>query len=82
MLRAEGDVMRDIWNPWHGCVKKSEGCAHCYMYFQDKSRGLDGSRIFKVRNNFDYPLSKDRSGGYKIKSGEQDRKSVGRERVC
>lgn len=65
--------MRDIWNPWHGCVKKSEGCAHCYMYFQDKSRGLDGSRIFKVRNNFDYPLSKDRSGGYKIKSGEQIR---------
>lgn len=65
--------MHDIWNPWHGCVKKSEGCAHCYMYFLDRKRNLDGSRIFKVRNNFDYPLSKDRSGNYKIKSGEQIR---------
>lgn len=25
--------MHDIWNPWHGCIKKSEGCHHCYMYF-------------------------------------------------
>ncbi len=24
-----------IWNPWHGCHKVSEGCAHCYMYFLD-----------------------------------------------
>lgn len=28
--------MHDIWNPWHGCVKVSEGCAHCYMYYLDK----------------------------------------------
>ena len=20
------------WNPWQGCVKKSPGCDHCYMY--------------------------------------------------
>ncbi len=20
--------MHDIWNPWHGCVKCSEGCQH------------------------------------------------------
>ena len=24
--------MHDIWNPWHGCVRISEGCANCYMY--------------------------------------------------
>ena len=24
--------MHDIWNPWHGCVKCSEGCKNCYMY--------------------------------------------------
>lgn len=23
---------QDIWNPWHGCIKKSEGCANCYIY--------------------------------------------------
>ena len=26
-----------IWNPWHGCHKVSEGCAHCYMYFLDST---------------------------------------------
>ena len=34
--------MHDIWNPWHGCVKCSEGCAHCYMYFLDGQRGMSG----------------------------------------
>lgn len=24
--------MHDIWNPWHGCVRVSSGCANCYMY--------------------------------------------------
>ena len=62
--------MHDIWNPWHGCIKKSEGCQYCYMYFLDKQRGGDGRRIYKVKNNFDYPLSKDKNGRYKIKSGE------------
>lgn len=65
--------MHDIWNPWHGCTKKSEGCKHCYMYFLDKQRGGDGSRIYKVKNNFEYPLSKDKNGRYKIKSGEHIR---------
>ncbi|MBP3346867.1 MAG: DUF5131 family protein [Alphaproteobacteria bacterium] len=65
--------MHDIWNPWHGCVKKSEGCQNCYMYFLDKQRNQDGRRIYKVKNNFDYPLQKDKSGRYKVKSGEQIR---------
>lgn len=63
--------MHDIWNPWHGCVKKSEGCANCYMFFLDKQRGGDGSRIYKVKNNFNYPLQRNRDGSYKVKSGEQ-----------
>ena len=54
--------MHDIWNPWHGCVKKSEGCDNCYMYFLDRQRNADGRRIYKVKSNFDYPLQKDRSG--------------------
>lgn len=65
--------MHDIWNPWHGCVKKSEGCRNCYMYALDRARGQDGSRIYKVAANFDYPLQKDKNGAYKIKSGEQIR---------
>lgn len=65
--------MHDIWNPWHGCTKKSLGCQNCYMYFLDKQRDKDGSLIYKVQHNFDYPLQRDNNGNYKIKSGEQIR---------
>ena len=62
--------MHDIWNPWHGCVKKSEGCQHCYMYELDHQRGQDGSNIYKVKGNFDYPLQRNRDGSFKVRSGE------------
>ncbi len=62
--------MHDIWNPWHGCRKVSEGCQNCYMFFLDAQRDQDGSNIYKT-NNFDYPLQKDRHGAYKVKSGER-----------
>lgn len=62
--------MHDIWNPWHGCKKKSEGCQHCYMYFLNKQRNTDGSTVYRVKNNFDYPLHRNADGAYKIKSGE------------
>ena len=65
--------MLDIWNPWHGCVNISEGCANCYMYFLDKKNGKDGAVIYRSKNNFDYPLKKNRQGEYKIKSGEMIR---------
>lgn len=62
--------MRDIWNPWHGCVKYSEGCVHCYMYFLDRVRAeKDGSEIYKTKTGFNYPISKDRAGNYKVPSG-------------
>lgn len=66
-------IMHDIWNPWHGCIRKSEGCDHCYMYFLDQMRGGDGSQIYRTKAGFNYPLQKDRSGQYKIKSGEMIR---------
>ena len=46
--------MRDIWNPWHGCKKKSEGCRHCYMFYLDKMRNADGSAniIFTISPEF------------------------------
>lgn len=64
--------MHDIWNPWHGCRKVSEGCDHCYMYYLDRVRGQNGSHIYKTAK-FQYPLAKDRRGNYKIRSGEQIR---------
>lgn len=57
-----------IWNPWHGCHKVSEGCAHCYMYFLDGKRGIDTSKVFRT-DNFDLPLQRKRDGSYKIASG-------------
>ena len=65
--------MHDIWNPWHGCIKKSEGCDHCYMFFLDKMRDQDGSNMYRTKAGFNYPIQKDRKGNYKIKSGEQIR---------
>lgn len=59
-----------IWNPWHGCHKISEGCQHCYMYFLDKKRGIDTSRVYRT-GNFNLPIQRDRSGRYKLPSGMQ-----------
>lgn len=62
--------MHDIWNPWHGCVKCSEGCQNCYMYFLDSlHNGNDSSTVTKT-SAFNYPMSKLRDGRYKIQSGE------------
>lgn len=65
--------MHDIWNPWHGCVKCSEGCENCYMYFLDKMRDKNGADIYKTETGFRYPLQKSRDGSYKVQSGEQIR---------
>lgn len=61
--------MMQIWNPWHGCRKYSEGCDHCYMYYLDAQRDRDGSEIYKTKTNFNLPLKKTRQGNYKIPSG-------------
>lgn len=62
--------MHDIWNPWHGCVKCSEGCENCYMYFLDSLRDKNGADIYRTKAGFNYPVSRDKSGNYKVKSGE------------
>ena len=62
--------MRDIWNPWHGCKKCSEGCQNCYMYYLDRVHGnFDSDKVIKT-GNMNYPLSRNRSGKYIIGSGE------------
>ena len=64
--------MHDIWNPWHGCQKKSEGCLNCYMYYLDKKHQnkISSDKVYRT-NNFNYPLQKNRDGTYKVKAGEQ-----------
>jgi len=62
--------MHDIWNPWHGCTKVSEGCQHCYMYFLDRTRDRNGAEIYRTKSGFTYPLAKTRQGSFKIQSGE------------
>ena len=71
--RKKVSFLHDIWNPWHGCVKCSEGCQNCYMYFLDRMRDQNGAEIYKTKSGFSYPLQKDRTGHYKIQSGEQIR---------
>ena len=65
--------MHDIWNPWHGCRKCSEGCQNCYMFYLDALRDKDGGDVYKTGAGFRYPLSKTKEGHYKIQSGEMIR---------
>lgn len=64
--------MHDIWNPWHGCIKCSEGCEHCYMYYLDRIRDKDGAQVYRT-SAFDYPLQRKRDGTYRVRSGEMIR---------
>jgi len=63
-------AMHSNWNPWHGCIKCSEGCQNCYVYALDRMRGKNGAAITKSKTGFTYPLSKDKSKKYRIQSGE------------
>lgn len=60
--------MEVTWNPWHGCIKYSEGCRYCYVYRQDEMFGRN-SRECRKTNDFSLPIRKDRKGNYKIPSG-------------
>ena len=44
-----------------------------YDRYLDSLCGKDGGEIYRTKEGFRYPLSKDRSGQYKIKSGEMIR---------
>ena len=61
--------MSTIWNPWHGCEKYSEGCAHCYVYRRDESVGRDASEV-RRNHDFDLPARRKRDGSFVIPSGE------------
>lgn len=38
------------WNPWRGCDKVSPGCAHCYMFRDQKRYGRDPSTVLRAAN--------------------------------
>jgi len=73
--RKEGDsFLHDIWNPWHGCVKCSEGCQNCYMYFLDPDAGPERSRdLQNEKRLFLSAPEKTAPDTTKIQSGEQIR---------
>lgn len=60
--------MDDVWNPWHGCHKYSEGCRNCYVYRRDESIGKDASIIEKT-GSFELPVKRSRGGDYKLAPG-------------
>ena len=62
--------MHDIWNPWHGCRKASEGCDRCYMFSNDRRRGLDPTEVRRSKTGFDYPLRRRRDGSLAVRPGE------------
>ena len=54
-----------IWNPWHGCIKISPGCNHCYVYRRDAEFGKDSSKVSRTAK-FDLPIQKNRKKEYKL----------------
>lgn len=57
--------MNITWNPWHGCVKISDGCQNCYVYRTDAKYDKDSSQV-KRNKTFNLPVQKNRQGEYKI----------------
>lgn len=49
------------WNPWRGCDKVSPGCAHCYMFSDQRRFGLDPTVVLRsAPRTFQAPLSSTR----------------------
>lgn len=42
-------------------------CQNCNMYYPDRIRNQDGSKIHKTVSGFRYLLSKDRKGFFQVK---------------
>lgn len=58
-----------IWNPWHGCHKKSAGCLNCYMFRRDSLYDKDSNIVTKTKD-FNLGLKKHRDGSFYIKDGD------------
>ena len=51
----------EIWNPWHGCHKISEGCLNCYMFRRDAMYDKDSNIVTKT-STFNAPVKRSRDG--------------------
>lgn len=58
-----------MWNPWRGCHRNSVGCKYCYIHKGDARRKVDTNIITKSKR-FATPLEKNKSGEYKMVSGQ------------
>ncbi len=58
----------EMWNLWHGCHRKSEGCRNCYVFRRDARHGIDAEAVRRTAA-FDLPLRRDRRGRYKVPPG-------------
>lgn len=58
-----------MWDPWRGCHRYSEGCKYCYIHKGDRRRGINTDNIVRT-DNFYAPVAKNKSGEYRIKSGQ------------
>ena len=47
--------MSEMWNLWHGCHKKSEGCLHCYVFRRDAEFEKDSNVVSKT-STFNLPI--------------------------
>ncbi|MBQ8432728.1 MAG: DUF5131 family protein [Clostridia bacterium] len=56
------------WNPWHGCVRVSEGCGNCYVFRIDAAHEKNAGEL-RLNADFLLPLREGKNG-YKIPSGE------------
>lgn len=45
------------WNPWHGCIKVSDGCKFCYMYRDKERYGKDPTVVLRSKTKFNEPYS-------------------------
>ncbi len=64
-------MIKNMWNPWHGCHKCSPGCLNCYVFFLDKQRDKNSSIVTRSKSGFSLPLKKDRNGKFKIEDGKE-----------
>lgn len=64
-------MANNMYNPWHGCHKISEGCRNCYMYFLDKEHGIEtpSDQVVRNKSGFLLPIEKRRDGSFKIQPG-------------
>jgi len=44
------------WNPWMGCERVSPGCAHCYMYREQRQYWHDPEALRRSKTKFFEPL--------------------------